>query len=188
MIIESAIRLFVEKGAETTRIQEIAESAGIGKSTFYEYFPDKAELVCFWVETVFVRMEQDFELDGDASASQQLATIVRVACSNAYCTPEFMTMFLEFWRLALNEKHPKAMELMQHMYSGYNQMASALISQGIAEGAFRDVDPDKMASAYLGGIDGLWIQYMVNPQTYDLSAHAEVYLENFLRGIAKETE
>lgn len=186
-IVETAVRLFTEKGAEKTRIQEIASMAGIGKSTFYEYFSDKADLVCFWLEQTFVEMENSFAPEVGASAREQLASIVRIACSDSYCTPDFLTMFLEFWRLAFSEKHPKALGLIKQMYQGFNAMAAGIIQAGIQSGEFREVDAEKTASAYLGGIDGLWLQYLVHGEAYDLNAHAEVYLEMFLRGIDKET-
>lgn len=43
-IFETAFRLFTEKGIKNTSIQEIVDSAGVGKGTFYLYFKDKYDL------------------------------------------------------------------------------------------------------------------------------------------------
>lgn len=40
-ILNSAFKLFVENGFESTTIDQIAEAADIGKGTFYNYFPSK---------------------------------------------------------------------------------------------------------------------------------------------------
>lgn len=43
-IIESAVRLFSEKGFEKTSIEDIAKAAGIGKATVYTYFAAKSDI------------------------------------------------------------------------------------------------------------------------------------------------
>lgn len=44
-ILEAACLEFSEKGFAGARIEEIARKAGIGKSTVYEYFPSKLDLL-----------------------------------------------------------------------------------------------------------------------------------------------
>jgi AcrR family transcriptional regulator len=45
LIQKEALRLFLEKGFETTTIEEIAEAADIAPSTFFNYFPTKEDVV-----------------------------------------------------------------------------------------------------------------------------------------------
>ena len=42
---EVAIRLFIDRGFDETSIDDIAAAAGIGRRTFFRYFPSKAALV-----------------------------------------------------------------------------------------------------------------------------------------------
>ena len=42
---EVGIRLFVERGFDETSVEDIAAAAGIGRRTFFRYFPSKADLV-----------------------------------------------------------------------------------------------------------------------------------------------
>jgi AcrR family transcriptional regulator len=49
-IFEVAGRLFKEKGFERTSIDEITEEAGIGKGTFFNYFPTKEALLLYFGE------------------------------------------------------------------------------------------------------------------------------------------
>ncbi|MDO8724619.1 MAG: TetR/AcrR family transcriptional regulator [Candidatus Methanoperedens sp.] len=49
-IFEVAGRLFKEKGFESTSIDEITEEAGIGKGTFFNYFPTKEALLVYFGE------------------------------------------------------------------------------------------------------------------------------------------
>ena len=43
-LLDSAFKLFTEKGIKNTSIQEIADNANVGKGTFYLYFKDKYDL------------------------------------------------------------------------------------------------------------------------------------------------
>jgi TetR/AcrR family fatty acid metabolism transcriptional regulator len=43
-ILDAAIRMFAKKGAAGTKIQDIAEEAGIGKGTIYLYYKNKEEI------------------------------------------------------------------------------------------------------------------------------------------------
>ncbi|GLY31555.1 hypothetical protein Kisp02_49200 [Kineosporia sp. NBRC 101731] len=45
MIIDTALSLFLEHGYEATKMEDIAEAAGIGTSTLYRYFPTKDLLI-----------------------------------------------------------------------------------------------------------------------------------------------
>ena len=43
-LLDTAYKLFTQKGLKDTSIQEIADNADVGKGTFYLYFKDKYEL------------------------------------------------------------------------------------------------------------------------------------------------
>lgn len=43
-LLDAAFKLFTEKGIKNTSIQEIADTANVGKGTFYLYFKDKYDL------------------------------------------------------------------------------------------------------------------------------------------------
>ena len=43
-LLEAALELFVEKGFAATRIEEVAQQAGVSKGTLYLYYPSKEDL------------------------------------------------------------------------------------------------------------------------------------------------
>jgi AcrR family transcriptional regulator len=51
-IVLAAVDLFTEQGYDDTTVAQIAERAGITKSTFFRYFPDKRELLAAGQETL----------------------------------------------------------------------------------------------------------------------------------------
>lgn len=44
-LLDAASALFVEKGVTATSVEDIAERAGVAKSTFYHYFQDRAAML-----------------------------------------------------------------------------------------------------------------------------------------------
>lgn len=59
LLLDTALALFQEQGYDATRMEQIAESAGVGTSTLYRYFPSKELLA---TEPLAVRGQMAEEL------------------------------------------------------------------------------------------------------------------------------
>lgn len=51
-LVVAALQLFAEQGYDRTTVAEIADEAGLTKSTFFRYFPDKREVLAAGQETL----------------------------------------------------------------------------------------------------------------------------------------
>src|SRR3954453_1508901 len=51
-LVMAAVDLFTEQGYDATTVAQIAERAGVTKSTFFRHFPDKRELLAAGQETL----------------------------------------------------------------------------------------------------------------------------------------
>jgi AcrR family transcriptional regulator len=60
-IVQAALDLFVERGFDTTTMEEVATRAGVGTSTLYRYFPTKDLLV---TDQLALRGQMAAELTG----------------------------------------------------------------------------------------------------------------------------
>src|SRR5512147_2943507 len=49
-IFHQVVRIFIKKGFHETSMQEIADAAGLGKSTLYDYFRTKDEILVYFFE------------------------------------------------------------------------------------------------------------------------------------------
>ena len=78
-IILAALKVFAEKGLSNSTIKEIAETAGIGKGTIYEYFKDKNEII----HNSFFYFQKFFEVDmgkillSEEKGSSKLKNLIR---------------------------------------------------------------------------------------------------------------
>ena len=68
-IIDATLKLFSQKGYEATSMSQIAELAGIGKGTIYEYFESKEELILNAVKSWVEIMESEVVYSGSLHSS-----------------------------------------------------------------------------------------------------------------------
>jgi len=84
-LIESAIRIFQQKGFQMTRVSDIVSDAGVAQGTFYNYFKSKEEIfrdICNeFIEQIqhkFIeRTEHMFDGDNSEEVIQNLHRVVR---------------------------------------------------------------------------------------------------------------
>ncbi len=73
-LVVAAVDLFTEQGYDATTVTEIAERAGVTKSTFFRHFPDKRELLVAGQETLSRLLAEGIaEAPADASPLQAVA-------------------------------------------------------------------------------------------------------------------
>ena len=76
-ILDAAQDLFSEHGYQETSLVDLAAFVGIGRTTLYEYFKDKEDLLATLVDETFPQEFADMpeQLDGTASFLDQLADL-----------------------------------------------------------------------------------------------------------------
>jgi AcrR family transcriptional regulator len=88
-IVEAADELFAEKGFDSVSVTDIAARADVGRTTFFRYFGDKAEVVFAHEEEMLEQItqvaanESVAPADTAAEAVEQLRSIVVALCDYA---------------------------------------------------------------------------------------------------------
>ena len=83
-IFEAATSVLSEHGVDGTTMNRVAEAAEVAKSSLYDYFPSKDELLEFVSERLVAPFMQAVEetLRADMPAPQKLERILRIALEN----------------------------------------------------------------------------------------------------------
>jgi AcrR family transcriptional regulator len=137
-IFDAATHLFAEKGFNETSMREIGEAAGIGKTTLYDYFPSKDEiLISFVMEEVRQMTAWATKIIAqDASAGEKLRRILdrhldyMVESKLLYLKLTFETQRLSF----------ESQRRIQTLRHAYQDMLCDLVREGIQNGEFRPVN------------------------------------------------
>lgn len=137
-IFGASVKLFLRHGFQETSLREIAEEAGIGKSTFYDYFENKDEILLWGVQDQI----EDLTTEARAiaalplPASERLRRVMKNHAEYVMASKDFfIKLSLQVQRLSLeSQKHIQAA---RHEYQDTIQ---GIVDDGIREGAFRPVD------------------------------------------------
>ncbi len=137
-IFAAAESLFLEKGFIETSMREVAEAAGMSKSSLYDYFPTKDDiLLWYFLDDMddLIALARDIA-NQPLSAIEKLHLIMhmqmeRLVESKAY----YLRFFIELQRLGGESR--QLIRLKRH---DYQDLLCDIFKQGIREGAFRPVN------------------------------------------------
>ena len=158
-ILDAALALFVEKGFAGTRLDDVAERAGLSKAAIYLYFDDKTALFQGVVRQAVASNLGTVEAMLAAHRGPVAALIPRILefmASRIEDTPMASVAklviaesraFPEIGRFYLKEVIGRGLPLLE-----------GLIARGVAQGEFRKVDPAMTARSLVGAmlLGGLW--------------------------------
>ncbi len=189
-IVRAAIELFAEHGYAATRMQEIAERAGITAGTVYRYFESKEALFRASIAQHFQPALDSAEArvarrEGDpAAAVRELAleywsvvnewpwgVIPRLVMSEAAAFPELARLYVE---QVIQRRHRLAVEVLRW---------------GMETGAFREVDAEVAARAIIAPVvfTAMYAQSLgaIDPVDTESPAYVEGAVDLMLSGLRR---
>ncbi len=149
-IFGASLKLFLKHGFQETSMREIAEEAEIGKSTLYDYFRTKDEILIWGVEDELVDLTAAArEIAAQPSpAVDRLRKIMSNHVEVMMASKElYLRMSFEVQRLSLAAQ--KRIQIRRH---AYQDLIRQLIDEGIREGSFRKVDSLLVARMLIVGV------------------------------------
>ncbi len=191
-LIAAALDLFVDKGYSATRVEEVAQRAGVSKGTLFLYFASKEDLfkavVRAHLSEHLSRWNDEIDhFDGSSAdmlryallswweniGSTKASGIPKLMMSEAGNFPELAA----FYRLEVIEPG--------------NALLSRILQRGVARGEFRPVDPQHGVYLLLAPLLflALW-KHSFGPccgqlAQIDPNAYLETQLEMLLHGLSK---
>ena len=179
--IRSAARgVFAERGVRGTGLAHVARAARMSRSSLYHYYPDKPALLDDLVREVLDEEVALFRhcLGGGGAPLERLERLAR-ACSSLF--PEWAA----FGRMFLDLRLADA-QFLKGTFRELRRILAAVIAEGQRDGSLR-AEPDAAigASLLMGAIDGLLLQYFVDPHAFpDPERLAEVLCTTTRRIVA----
>jgi len=140
-IFRAAIRLFRDRGFESTTVDEITERADVAKGTFFNYFPRKESVLAYLSE---MRLDEAMEsasaiLDSKQSAREKLLELMTTAVE-VYETDRELSRFVMVNLLQ------RAFGPEEEVGQRWQKLVVQFIAHGQATGELRrDLDPERAA-------------------------------------------
>jgi AcrR family transcriptional regulator len=179
-IYEVVVNLIQEKGFQETSMREIAEAAGMGKSTLYDYFKTKDEILFFiFEEQTEELLKQAQKIAAlDLPPQDRLRRIMHNHVAFMYANRGIHTRIMfETQRLKLDSQ--KRINAKRY---AYQDVVAGIIADGIASGCFRPVTPLSTARLLINSL--LSVLYTTRP-TDSVEKMLDEAVDIFLHGISK---
>ncbi|MCL1981670.1 MAG: TetR/AcrR family transcriptional regulator [Clostridiales bacterium] len=154
LILGTAFKLILEKGFANTKIIDIANSAGIGKGTLYEYFDSKEALI---LELINTKVRRDYEkvceaMEEASSCKQKLSRYLRYEIET---TAKYRANVIDFKNEITSNSDEISAEILNAVHTIiFNQFQAVynVVLQGIEAGEFRAADPLMAAACFMGSV------------------------------------
>ena len=137
-IFAKTVNLFIEKGFRETSMREIAEAAEMGKSSLYDYFKTKDEILLWAIEDEILDLTAAVQkiVAQPIPAIERLQQVMHRHLEYLLSSKEFyLKLSFEVQRLAMESQ--QRIQVKRH---AYQDLIRQLIDEGIQEGAFRPID------------------------------------------------
>ena len=157
------MRLFAEKGFDTTGVAQICTAAEVSKGAFYHHFPSKQALFLGllgeWlqgVDTGLTAAAKDATSvpDGLLAMASEMREVFAAADGR-------VQIFLEFWEQARHD--PEIWKAFISPFRRYQEFFAGIVRRGIEEGSFRSLDPQAAGLALVALAVGIVVQGVLEP-------------------------
>lgn len=181
-ILEAARQVFGDHGFYHTKIQDIADTAGIGKGTVYEYFESKEELFCRMVRySLSLYTQRAREGLGKGGCLERLRNLIRVNRQVVANSGPLVDMFLSNGSIGEDKLlREQIMELFLDVKLEMISLVAEALAAGQAEGLVRPgIDREFAAELFVHMVMG-YCQWAVRTGK---EGSEDALLELFLSGI-----
>jgi len=146
-ILQAAFETFMEKGFHNAKMEEIAQKAGIGKGTIYEYFSSKKDLFCGMVKNIMTWYCESLEnaIRSGNDFHEKIDNMMKLHMEFAVQARNLIKLMTHNFVYISSELNRWMMETRNKMIS----MVEEVFNQGIREGKIRQVDVRLMALLFM---------------------------------------
>jgi TetR/AcrR family transcriptional regulator, cholesterol catabolism regulator len=137
-IFSASAELFLDKGFRETSMREIAEAAQMGKSSIYDYFKTKDDILLWAVEDELIDLTAASQeiIQLPLPSDERLRLVMKKHLEFLLARKDFyLKLSFEVQRLSIESQ--KRIQLRRH---AYQDLVFSLIEAGVQEGIFRPID------------------------------------------------
>lgn len=180
-IIQAAGRVFARRGFHPAKVEEIAQEAGVGKGTVYEYFSSKRQLFQEMLVQVSERNLEGLKaaISGPGSVAERLEGLIRANLS-------FLRAHREMAQILLTDYPPVGEEVRQWFFRRRQELLEAisrLLGEGTERGEIRPLDANLAAEVVLGAVAAVSSRVICGPEAGPVEHLAGEVSEILLRGL-----
>ncbi|GAA5154204.1 MULTISPECIES: TetR/AcrR family transcriptional regulator [Amycolatopsis] len=184
-ILLAALRAFAEQGFRATSMREIAEMVGLSQAGLLHHFSSKEELL---EEVLRLRDEEQTAFNerlGEGRGLDAIRYLLDLVDLNARQVG-LVRLYTVLAGESVSPGHP-ARQYFLDRYATVRERVAQRLRSARDEGELRaDADLDGASAVIMAVMDGLQIQWLLDPETVDMPQVFREFLETYLRGLAPD--
>ncbi|MBO8194482.1 TetR family transcriptional regulator C-terminal domain-containing protein [Streptomyces oryzae] len=164
-IVRETVRLIAEHGFHAVRVADIAAACDTSTAAIHYHFPGRAELLeaavrwCMDEDTAS-RAARIAEAGADEDAGAELSELLALQTPRTEQQRQQWLVWLDLWAEAA--RSTAIGQLHVEYYRQWRTTVADVIRRGIAQGVFREVDPEFSALRLTALVDGLASQVLAS--------------------------
>lgn len=163
-IVEAAIRCLDRGGGANLTVAAIMSEANVSRGLVNHYFSSTGDLLVEAYKLMLDGLSSSAMSDmrrRSGDAGMELRAMIDVACSPLIFEKPHNQAWLEIW--ALMAKEPALRKLHREIYRSYHRELIGAIER-VANTRRRKADAPGLATAAIALVDGLWLNWSVDPR------------------------
>jgi len=182
-VIETAARVFAERGFHETTVDDLVEATGLQRGGLYHYIEGKDDLLVHihgqFIEPLLA--EAKTVGDSDASPEAMLRELGRILMHDIATYLPQVTVFLHEWRIV--EHGPEWKEI-RRARREFENVISSVLQRGVEDGSFEIADVRIATLSFLGMFNYSY-QWLRPGGRIPHEALANQFCDIFLGGVKK---
>lgn len=177
--IDVGIELFGSSGYNGATLTEVAEKLGMSLTGLQHHFPDKDSLLAAVLE------ERDRRADAALPSGTHVDVLDSLAAmlSENQKSPGLMELQCVLSAEATSVDHP-AHAYFQQRYARFRAAATDAFTQMASDGDLAlPIEPASLAAMLIGLVDGLQLQWLLEPGSVDIEVETRRFLHTFVPAI-----
>lgn len=177
-IVAASVALFLANGFPETSMRAIAAAAGMGKSSLYDYFATKDDILLFIIEDIGTTLTDQVQAIAELNTTPEarLTQIMEMQLSYLQANDNLM------WLLSAEAQRlkPESQQRIQERRYAFQDLVGSIIQEGITQNRFRPVNTRFAARLLINSL--VSVLYTTRP-TGSTAAMLEEAVGIFLHGI-----
>ncbi|WP_242454140.1 TetR/AcrR family transcriptional regulator [Bailinhaonella thermotolerans] len=178
-ILHTAMQEFAEHGYRGASLARIAERCELSQPGLLHHFPSKERLL---VAVLELRDRMDAERIGHVTGAAMLHALADLVERNSR-VPGLVQLFTVLSGEAVTADHP-AHTWATERYRALRAALTEAFREAVAAGDFRpDTDPESQADRLIAVMDGLQLQWLLEPDRVDMPKIFRAHIEDLLKAL-----
>jgi AcrR family transcriptional regulator len=182
-IIESATNVFARQGFAHTRMDDVANEAGLSKGLLYWYFKSKEEIIVAIADLLFsaeFRKMQALSVEGK-TARACLDAFLNIFLEDLYGMLKVAPVIYEFYSLAFRNATVRG--VMQEYLYRFVTTLEPIVQHGIDRGEFEPGNARQVAVAIGSALEGPLLLWAYAPEIVNPEELLRLSMELILNGL-----